>query len=383
MQNCYVPFVSDTHIDAALDQYNWVLLSDGVRGMDVEADSNGNLRFRVDLEYRGPYDSATRAGIELQLRTALRVLTGIDNPSGEAIEVVDENGDKILVPLSVSPRPSFFLKIYYWIRQRLNSILQLGRTLTNRFFVAQQVVAGNQPIIGGQAVGSSPVPDFCTPPGTVATSLVYDTHFRLLTNNHVLAQNFCKRIGKPICIDGKVTDVTLSGFFEIRSYNQTEFNNLRLYPGTLQYNLVDLAWCDVTTQQALQARKLDKNGMVTQQISGFRKPRRCEEVSFWGEGSKTQWTCKILSTTYRYRSQAAPYQFWKNIIRLDTCNSQKGDSGAAIVAADTDENGEVKYEVVGLIRSRSEIPVPGCKQAFACPLSEPEEINQERIVTCP
>ncbi|MGB7327224.1 MAG: hypothetical protein WBD31_20275 [Rubripirellula sp.] len=380
---CFPINVADDLINATLDNYDWVLLTDGVRGMDIEADpanQPGGLRFRVDLDYQDPYDEGKQDEVEKSLREKLRTLSGIDTPEGEAIQLSKDDQEIILVPLWVSPRDTatFFDGLRRWIAMSALRLRIWIRLLRVRVLALLPGGPAAEPVIGGQMIvkiGNSS----CITPGTVATSLIYGSQYRLLTNNHVVTNNQHHCIDSTLYVEGKATSMKLDGYYKIVEHSQSDMDAFRSGQKTLTYNVVDLAWCDTTPLQAAQRRIIDVE-YHQESIDGFRRPVRCETVTFYGSSSNTFTTTKVLSTTYRVRNNVANYRFWKNIVRLDTSVAIIGDSGTAIVATETDEDGNEKHMVVGLIRHLSSIPNPCRSEAFGCPLHEPNELEQELVV---
>ena len=89
-------------------------------------------------------------------------------------------------------------------------------------------------------------------------------------------------------------------------------------------------------------------------IKGRRAPIKGETIYIFGGKSEKKRSAKIVSLTYRYRSNGTlGYSFWKNGIKLDKVVTQSGDSGSAYIASSD-------YKLIGIHRSGNGKHSTGC-----------------------
>jgi hypothetical protein len=190
-----------------------------------------------------------------------------------------------------------------------------------------------RPAPGGYMIGPASG-FFSATAGTLGVNITWQGKFRLLTNNHVIANN--GNAGGTVYqpIQSVIRDNSLStvaGFVGVVTYTSRRQPN----PVLNQY---DFAWCEMTTQLGDPAI----SGIGVPQ--GIRAPVNGEAVQWIGYATGT-----VQSTTISTVGGQIVIEFGSNewawfqgVIQFAGGTAASGDSGAAIVA--TSDN-----KVVGLI----------------------------------
>lgn len=159
--------------------------------------------------------------------------------------------------------------------------------------------------------------------GTLGANIVYGGRYRLLTNNHVIAQNNNS---------GGTVYQPDAGLFGNDLTTVTSYYPVTTYPDKNQinpvYNITDLAWCDVTP--------LEGAAHITQigQPTGFRAPVINDQVRWIGKKTAAVQNTVIHSINGLMRTEftSGQWAWFRNVIRFGGGFVQQGDSGAAIVA---------------------------------------------------
>ena len=161
--------------------------------------------------------------------------------------------------------------------------------------------------------------------GTLGVNIVWRGKYRLLTCNHVIADNDKNKIGDWVYQPeiGTFTDLArVSGFAPLTV--QTDSTD------PTKWNMLDLAWCDIADK--------DK-GKFSEEIyglgkpTGYRGPRVGETVCVVGAKTGQGKYASIESRTAQLKiPMMGGVVYFHRMIMLDTCVTQKGDSGAAFVS---------------------------------------------------
>lgn len=170
--------------------------------------------------------------------------------------------------------------------------------------------------------------------GTLGVNITWQGRFRLLTNNHVIADNgnaggTVYQPTQSILRDNSLS--TVAGFVPVVTYaNRRQPNPVR--------NKYDIAWCEMT--QAIGSPNISGIGVP----QGIRAPVNGEAVQWIGRktGTVQSTTISTVAGQIAIEFVTNEWAWFEGVIQFNGGSVAPGDSGAAIVAT-SDNN------VVGLI----------------------------------
>jgi hypothetical protein len=183
--------------------------------------------------------------------------------------------------------------------------------------------------------------------GTLGANIVYNGKYRLITNNHVIADN--GNVGATVyqpdwALWGNAL-TTVTGYVPVTTYPT------KTQPHPV-YNTTDLAWADIDIQSG--ASNITNIGQPT----GFRQPVLGEAVRWIGKSTGVVQSTTIRSITDQvvidFGRAGNQWAFFQNVIAFNGGSLQSGDSGSAVVAMSD-------YRIVGLIFAGDGIGTP-----YAC-----------------
>lgn len=182
--------------------------------------------------------------------------------------------------------------------------------------------------------------------GTLGANIVYQGKFRMLTNNHVIADNgnVGATVYQPDWALWGNSLTTVTGFVPVTTYpSSTQPNPV--------FNTQDLAWADISIDNG--ATNISGIGQPT----GFRAPVVGEAVRWMGKATGVVQSTTISSITGQSKVQfdrsGQQWAWFQNVITFAGGTVNQGDSGSAVVAMSD-------YRIVGLIFANN-----GAKAGYA------------------
>ena len=171
--------------------------------------------------------------------------------------------------------------------------------------------------------------------GTLGANIVYNGVFRLITNNHVIADNgnVGATVYQPDWALWGNSLTTVTGYVPVTTYPT------KTQPHPV-YNTTDLAWANIDIGSG--ATNIADIGQPT----GFRQPVLGEAVRWIGKSTGVVQRTTISSITDQivldFGRAGNQWAFFQNVIAFAGGSLQSGDSGSAVVAMSD-------YKIVGLI----------------------------------
>ena len=323
--------LSKEEINAILDQFTDWFSHPDVVGIDLGADESGEIQLEVDqLEESESIEAADLA------------TDPVDFTLPEFVEITLQS-QSLSSPSTHGSLPERIPVKVNRVSEDIEDELIDGSDELSALTLADPVMAASlariRPAPGGYFIRTEGMKGR----GSLGVSINYRGHYRILSNNHVIAKN--GNIGKWVYQPDRVRPdnqlARVSGYDPIQYYKRKKQRSP-------VYNVHDVAWCDSDAQISKQAvREIGP-------VAGWREPVMNEEIWFFGARTQTLRSAKIVSLTRRYRSKGSlGYSWWKDGIKLDRSISQSGDSGTAYVA-------QSDQMVVALHRSGSKSYSTGC-----------------------
>ena len=191
--------------------------------------------------------------------------------------------------------------------------------------------------------------------GILGVNITYQGKYRTLSNAHVFTRFDPKGIGNMIKYRSNPS-VPFRQLFPVTGQVAVTYYTNPNQPDPV-FNLMDIAWGDVTNSALVSTTINAKDGVRIQPSGAVRAPKDGEE--FMLGNYRFYKSVKITSLIARYRSRgfdtsgATIYTWWKNGISYPPPGVGSGDSGTAMVASSD-------KAVIGLHKSSSKTNGYGC-----------------------